>query len=367
MSMTRIKDIIHSLEAWAPVSYAENYDNVGLISGDSSKEVTGVLVSLDCTEEVVDEAIAKNCNLIVSHHPIVFKGLKRFTGSNYVERTVIKAIKNDVALYAIHTNLDNIRGGVNKRISDIIGLENTRILSPKSNRLEKITFFVPTDQAEAVRSAVFEAGGGEIGDYANCSFNLVGEGTFLPGGDAQPFIGKPGALQIEPETRVELMYPDFLRSRILAALKQAHPYEEVAYYIHRLENANETVGSGMIGSTGEPWEITAFLEHLKKSMKLKVIKHTKITSTSVRSIAVCGGSGSFLLKDAKRAGADVFITSDFKYHEFFDAEDEIVIVDIGHYESERFTIDLIGDFISKKFSTFATHLTGVVTNPIHYF
>ncbi|HKL04099.1 MAG TPA: Nif3-like dinuclear metal center hexameric protein [Cryomorphaceae bacterium] len=365
--MTRIKDIIHSLEAWAPVSYAENYDNVGLISGDSSKEVTGVLVSLDCTEEVVDEAIKKNCNIIVSHHPIIFKGLKRLTGANYVERTVIKAIKNDVALYAIHTNLDNIQTGVNKKIADIIGLENTRILSPKSNRLEKITFFVPTVHANKVRSAVFEAGGGEIGDYANCSFNLIGEGTFKPGDSANPFIGERGELQIESETRIEVMYPDFARRRILHALKQAHPYEEVAYSIHQLENTNETVGSGMLGSTSEPIEPMEFLQHLKNAMELKVLKHTSITDSTVRTIAVCGGSGSFLLRDAKAAGADLFITSDFKYHEFFDAEDQIIIVDIGHYESERFTIDLIADFISKKFSTFATHLTGVVTNPIHYF
>ncbi|MFN2429388.1 MAG: Nif3-like dinuclear metal center hexameric protein [Cryomorphaceae bacterium] len=365
--MTRIKDIIHSLEAWAPVSYAENYDNVGLIAGGSSNEISGVLVSLDCTEAVVDEAIAKNCNLIVSHHPIVFKGLKRLTGSNYVERTVIKAIKNDIALYAIHTNLDNIEGGVNKKISDLLGLESTRILAPKSNRLEKITFFVPKDHAETVRNALFKAGGGEIGNYSNCSFNLLGEGTFLPGADAEPFIGNAGNLQVEAEMRIEVMYPDYLRRKILEALKDAHPYEEVAYYIHQLENANETIGSGMVGNTTAPFEPMEFFSHIKQSMKLQVFKHTGICKDAIRSVAVCGGSGSFLLRDAMAARADVFITSDFKYHEFFDAEDKIIIVDIGHYESERFTIDLIADFLSKKFSTFATHLTGVVTNPIHYF
>lgn len=364
--MTRIKDIIHSLEAWAPPAFAESYDNVGLLVGDCNREISGVLVSLDCTEAVVNEAIEKNCNLILSHHPILFKGLKKLTGSNYVERTIARALKNDIALYAIHTNLDSVETGVNKRISDLLGLQHPRILSPKAALLEKIVFFVPQMNAEVVRQALFEVGAGEIGKYAACSFNVLGEGTFTPRDGANPAIGKIGVPHSEKEVRVELMFYQYLRNSVIATLKNAHPYEEVAYYIQGLENENQTVGSGMIGEVSEPQDARKFLEFVKEAMGLHVLKCTNYESTSIKRVAVCGGAGSFLLSAAKRAGADIFITSDFKYHEFFDADNELIIADIGHYESERFTVNLIGENIRKKFSTFATHLTEVNTNPIHY-
>lgn len=365
--MTKIKDIIDSLEEWAPKSFAENYDNPGLIVGDKNAEVKAVLVSLDCTEDVVAEAIEKGCNLIVSHHPIVFKGLKKLTGGNYVERTVIKAIQNDIALYAIHTNLDNVATGVNRMISDLIGLKNTRILSPKSGFLEKLEVFVPPDQKDQLREAIFSVGGGQIGEYSKCSFNTEGIGTFLPGDDSNPYSGEKGKLEEADETKIEIMYPVNLRSRVISAMKDAHPYEEVAHYIHALSNEHQYLGSGMIGDLEVKMDLNAFLSHLKDSMKLKVIRHTKAISRNIEKVALCGGSGSFLLGAAKGARADIFITGDFKYHEFFDAENDIVIADIGHYESERFTVDLLGAFIRKKFSTFATHFTEVNTNPIHYF
>lgn len=364
--MIRIKDITDHLDNLAPVAYAESYDNVGLLVGEKENEVTSVLVSLDCTEEVVKEAIKLGANLIVSHHPIIFKGLKSLTGKNYVERTVMLAIRNDIALYAIHTNLDNISHGVNKRISDIIGLKETTILQPKSGALQKITFFVPVVQAHAVTEALFAAGGGSQGLYSECSFRLNGKGTFKPLEGSDPFLGEIGNREEVDETRVELMYPTYLNSRIRKALKAAHPYEEVAFYQEDLANENQYLGSGMIGELPEPTDVLDFLTNVKSKMQVKVIRHTRISNKLVKKVAVCGGSGSFLLGAAKRAGADVYITADFKYHEFFDAEDSIVIADIGHYESEQFTIDLLAEAIREKFRTFATHLTTVHTNPIHY-
>lgn len=364
--MTRIKDIIHSLEEWAPPAFAESYDNVGLLVGDQNETVTSVLISLDCTEEVVKEAITKGCNMIVSHHPILFKGFKRFNASNYVERTVAMAIKNDIALYAIHTNLDNVHDGVNKKICDLIGLENTQILAPKGQNLEKLVFFVPTQQAEEVRDALFNAGAGTIGNYSGCSFNVSGNGTYTPRAGANPTIGEVGKPHSEEETRIEIMIPVYLRTKVLETLKKVHPYEEVAYFVHPIENKNQYTGSGMIGFLPEAKEPLEFFKLLKNQMELEVIKCTSFGLGMIKKVAVCGGSGSFLLKDAMRQNADVFITGDFKYHEFFDAENKIIIADIGHYESERFTIDLIAEKIRKKFSTFATHLTEVNTNPIHY-
>ena len=365
--MLQIKEICRYLEQWAPIAYSESYDNVGLLVGDRENEVSGILVSLDCTEAIIDEAIEKGCNMVVSHHPIVFKGLKSLTGKTYVERTILKAIKNGIALYAIHTNLDSVLTGVNGKIADRLGLVSRTVLSPKRGALNKLTLFVPKKDAEKVRTAMFEAGGGVIGNYSGCSFNLEGTGTFHPEEGARPAIGSVGKTQEEEETRVEMMFPAFLSSKVLAAMKVAHPYEEVAYYLHSLENENQYVGSGMVGELPAPMEGADFLSFLKDSMKLKVIRHTEILNKDIKKVAICGGSGSFLLGDAKRSEADVFITGDFKYHEFFDSEGELMIADIGHYESERFTIDLIADYLRENFTTFAVRLTEVNTNPIHYF
>src|SRR5690554_6721466 len=260
--MTHIKDIIHSLENWASPALAESYDNVGLLVGDKNKEVTGIMISLDCTEKVVQEAIDAGCNLVVSHHPLIFKGFKKLTGSNYVERTIELAIKNDIALYAIHTNLDNVHYGVNKQISDRIGLRDTRILSPKSGRLQKLEFFVPESNLVEVREAIFNAGGGRIGNYDECSFNTAGIGTFTPGANANPTVGEIGKMQMEPEMRVEILVPDYMSKTAIAAMRKAHPYEEVAYYLHQLENTHQDIGSGMIGKLKEPMKTMDFMTML---------------------------------------------------------------------------------------------------------
>ncbi len=365
-SILKIKDVISFLDSFAPRSYQESYDNSGLITGDTDTAVRGILVTLDSTEAVVDEAILSHCNLIIAHHPIVFKGLKKLTGSHYVERVVIKAIKNDIAIYAIHTNLDNVHTGVNRKICEKIGLSSLRILSPRNDTLSKLVVFVPLENTDRVLSSLYAAGAGKIGRYNDCSFQVEGTGTFVPGDNAQPYVGKRSEKESVQENRIEILFPSFLQSAILEALRRAHPYEEVAYYITLLANENQDVGAGMTGELAAPMEPLAFLTGLKKSMKLKVIRHTNLLEAPVRKVAFCGGSGSFLLNKAIDAGAQIFITSDFRYHDFFDADGRIVIADIGHYESEVFTKDLIADVLMKKFPTFAIIFAKSVTNPISY-
>ncbi|RCR66518.1 Nif3-like dinuclear metal center hexameric protein [Larkinella punicea] len=370
-----IRDITTCLEAWAPLAYQESYDNAGLIVGDAAAEVTGILVTLDVTEAVVEEAIRKNCNLIVAHHPIVFRGLKKFNGRNYVERVVIKAIKNDVALYAAHTNLDNIAGGVSFRIADQLGLQKVRILAPKSDVLMKLVTFVPNEQegpafkeaTQTVLNALYEAGVGQIGQYDHCSFRTEGTGTFRGNDTSKPALGKSGEDTRAYENRIEAIFPAYLQPKVLAALRKAHPYEEVAYYLTALTNENQEVGSGAVGELPEPLSEVDFLAHLKTQMNLSVIRHTALRGLPVRRVAVCGGAGGFLLNDALKAGADVFITADYKYHEFFDADSRIIIADIGHYESEVFTKDLIQQYLLKKNDTFAVILSEIDTNPVLYY
>lgn len=366
MSRIKVKDVTRHLEILAPPAYQESYDNSGLLTGDPEQEVTGILLTLDCTEAVVSEAIARNSNMIVAHHPIIFRGLKRLTGSNYVERTVIHAIRQNIAIYAIHTNLDNVQNGVNRKICEKIGLINLSILAPKTQALTKLVTFIPVERAGEVLDALYAAGAGQIGNYENCSFTVEGQGTFKPNEKASPAIGQRLVQEVVRETRAEVIFPSHLQGQILRALRQAHPYEEVAYYLTRLENPNQEVGSGMIGELPAPQEPSEFLRRLKTSMDLKVIRHTRITDQPVKKVAVCGGSGSFLLPQARQAGAQVYVSADFKYHEFFDAEDRIIIADIGHYESEVFTRELLGEVLIKKFPNFAINFSETVTNPISY-
>ncbi|MFD2554035.1 Nif3-like dinuclear metal center hexameric protein [Sphingobacterium tabacisoli] len=363
----KVKEITQYLEQIAPLSYQESYDNSGLIVGHPDDEIHKALISLDCTEAVVEEAIAKGCNLIISHHPIVFKGLKKFNGRNYVERTVMKAIKNNIALYAIHTNLDNIIGGVSSKIAEKLGLRNQAILSPKSGLLKKLVVYVPRANVEDVRQALFDAGAGSIGDYDQCSYNTAGYGTFRPLSGANPAIGTVGTQERVEETKIEVVFPGPIERQIVVAMLSAHPYEEVAYHIVNLENTLQQVGSGVIGNLAEPMEANSVLHYLKERLKLNVIRHTELPNKQIERIAVCGGAGGFLLNEAKRSGADIFITADYKYHEFFDAEGDLVIADIGHFESEQFTQELLLEIIQKKFVNFAVLLTEIDTNPIKYY
>lgn len=364
--MAKISEILKEIESIAPRTYQENYDNARLIVGTSNWDCTGVLLTLDSTEDVIDEAIEKGVNLVVAHHPIVFKGLKSITGANYVERTILKAIKNDIAIYACHTNLDNQLVGVNAKICEKIGLQNTKILQPKLNTLLHLITFAPKKDAETVRRAMFQAGAGKIGNYDSCSYNLDGFGTYRANENANPTIGNIGEVHTEPETRIEVLVPKHLQYSILSALKQAHPYEEVAYFLTETINENQEIGSGMTGELPEEMDSLEFLKQLKVKMNTKLIRHTKLVKKHIKTVAVCGGVGSFLLPFAKRAKADIYITADYKYHEFFDAENDIIIADIGHFESEQFTNEIFAEIITKKYSNFAVHFSKIDTNPINY-
>lgn len=366
MSSSKIKDVTAYLESLAPRAYQESYDNSGLLTGDPLSDVTGVLVTLDCTEAVVSEAVAAGANLIVAHHPVIFKGLKRLTGQTYVERTVIAAIRNNIAIYAAHTNLDNVYAGVNSKIAGKIGLVNTRILSPRKGTLSKLVTFVPQTHVEQVLDALYKAGAGQVGQYKNCSFRVTGRGTFEPGDGTHPFVGKPGQPEAVDETRIEVIFPGVIESAVMSALRASHPYEEIAHYLTSLENINQEVGAGLIGELPAAEEPITFLGRLKKHMNLPMVRHTPLLERPIRKVALCGGSGSFLLQDAISQGADAYVSADFKYHEFFDADGKILIADIGHYESEQYTKDLFQEVLSKKFPTFAINFSKTVTNPISY-
>lgn len=362
----KIQQIIESLEILAPLVYQEHYDNAGLLTGRPEWEVSNALLTLDVTEGVIEEAIEKHCNLVIAHHPVIFGGLKRLTGKNHVERTVIKAIKNDVAIYAAHTNLDNVHTGVNNMICEKLGLVNRHILSPTHNTLKKIYTFAPVADAEKVRQALFDAGAGAIGHYSEASFNTTGTGTFKGDDSTHPYVGEKGQRHQEPETRIEVLFPTHLENRILNALLKAHPYEEVAYDIISLDNANGQIGSGMVGELEESMEEKSFLHLVKKSMRADGVRYTPLSGKKVKKVAVCGGAGSFLLAAAIRSGADVFVSADFKYHEFFNADNQIVIADIGHFESEQFTIDIFYQYLTERFRNFAPLKSNVRTNPINY-
>ena len=364
----QIATILAYLESIAPPVYQESYDNAGLLTGSGSWECSGVLTTLDATEEVVLEAIARGCNLVVAHHPIIFSGLKKINGKNYIEKAVIAAIKHDIALYAIHTNLDNVMSeGVNGRMAAQLGLINGRPLLPKEGTLQKLFCFVPVTHLDLVRNAIFSAGAGHIGGYTECSFSSEGTGTFKGGATSRPFAGRPGIRQEEKETRVEVLLPAYLSRRVVEAMVAVHPYEEVAYDLVDLANTHPDVGSGLIGELPEPLEETIFLEKIRRVFRVPVIRHTRLTGRLVKRCALCGGAGSPLISRALAAGADFYITADIKYHEFFDANGGLVIADIGHFESEQFTIDLLFEVLREKFLNFAVLKSDTKTNPVNYY
>jgi len=365
--MAKLKEIINYLENLAPLSLQESYDNAGLIVGDSNINVSTILITLDVTEEIINEAIEKNAQLIIAHHPIIFSGLKKITGKNYVERCIIKAIKNEIAIYAAHTNLDNVTGGVNSKICEKLKLQNCKILQPASDQLKKLVTFIPTEHSDKVREAVFSAGAGNIGKYDSCGYSTNGIGSFRGNENSQPFSGEKGKTQIENEVRFETIFPTYLQGKIIQALLNSHPYEEVAYDIYSLENKFNKVGMGMVGILPTPVSEKEFLIQLKNTFKTGVIKHTALLKKEVKKVTICGGAGSFLLKQAIAANADFFVSGDFKYHEFFDAENKIVIADVGHFESEQFTKELFYELLTKKFPKFAIHLSEANTNPVFYF
>jgi dinuclear metal center YbgI/SA1388 family protein len=362
----QIQNIINELEQFAPSALKEDFDNVGLLVGDASDEVKGVLITLDITEKVIDEAIEKDCNLVVAHHPIMLSGLKKINGRNATERIVIKAIRNNIALYASHTNADSVINGVSGKMCEKLGLENCKVLSPKKESLLKLVTFVPSEQAETVRTAIFDAGAGQIGNYDACSYNLSGEGTFRGDENTNPYVGEKGKIHTEKETRIETILPSHIKNRVIKALIKAHPYEEVAYDLYPLANEWKTTGLGMVGELPHEIDEATFLNRLKNTFQTGCVRYTDLLNKPIKRVALCGGSGSFLLGKAIAEKADVFVTGDFKYHQFADAEGRILIADIGHFESEQYTKEVFFEILTKKFSNFAIHLSNVNTNPVNY-
>jgi dinuclear metal center YbgI/SA1388 family protein len=362
----KLQTIINQLEQWAPLSLQESYDNSGLLIGNREMEITGVLVTLDVTEFVLKEALEKTCNLIIAHHPVIFKGLKSITGGNAVEKVVVRAIKKDLAIYAIHTNLDNIQNGVNGILSEKLGLSGTRILAPKKEMLRKLVTFCPTSHADAVREALFSAGAGRIGNYDSCSFNAEGQGTFRGLENTNPYVGEKGKLHFEPEIKIETIYPVYLEKNVIRAMNDAHPYEEVAYDIYSLGNVFNQTGAGMVGELEKPMEEKPFLEFVKSVTGTPCIRHSGFMEKKIKKVAICGGAGSFLIHDAIRAEADIFLTGDIKYHDFFEGNSKMMIADIGHFESEQFAKDLISSLLIKKFSNFAVLISETNTNSVNY-
>jgi dinuclear metal center YbgI/SA1388 family protein len=366
----KLRAITQILEKTAPLNYQESYDNSGLITGNNDQEISKVLLCLDCLESIVEEAIEKGCELIIAHHPIVFSGLKKLNGKNYIERVIIKAIKNDIAIYACHTNLDNVlKNGVNQKIAQKLGLKNQQILAPKSNLMSKLVVYCTSEKpeiVEKVRENLFANGAGHISDYSNCSFNTEGKGSYFPGESTNPAFGEKGKTNFMDETKIEVIVMNQNVNRILAEVNKVHPYEEVAYEIIPIKNPNQHIGSGMIGELQTEMSTKDFLSFLKKEMKTECIRHTDIHTEKVKKIAVCGGSGSFLLDEAKGQKADVFITADYKYHQFFDAENKIIIADIGHYESEQFTVELFEEILKDKTPGVVLIKTEMNTNPVNY-
>lgn len=362
-----IKDVITHMESLAPLAYAEGFDNVGLLVGNKNTTLTGVLITHDTLEEVVDEAIAKKCNLIVSFHPIVFSGIKKFNGQDYVNRVVIKAIKHDIAIYATHTALDNVQHGVNSTICNQLNLVNRRILNPKKDFIRKLTTYVPVKDADKLRSKLFKAGAGSIGNYDNCSFNIIGEGTFKGNDNSNPKVGEKGKLHVEKEVQLNITFEQHQEGKILHTLFTNHPYEEVAYEITKLTNSYQKIGLGMVGELENAMDEQAFLNYLKKQMNTECVRHSKLLDKPIKTIAVLGGSGASAIHQAKKSGADAYITSDLKYHDFYQAENSILLCDIGHYESEQYTKSLLYEFLSKKLPNFAIVLSGINTNPVNYF
>ncbi len=362
----KLSSIIKILEAEVPLKYQEPYDNSGLNVGEPGIQVTGILLCIDVTPAIIDEAVANKANLVISHHPVIFSAVKQLTGATLTEKVIVYAIKKGIAIYCMHTNIDNAFNGVNRKICEKLGLTNCRILVPAKNSLKKLVTFIPSDHAEKLRSALFSAGAGEIGNYGSCSFNSEGKGSFMAKEGASPFVGEIGRIHYEDEIKIETIVPADKLKQVVAALMENHPYEEAAYDIYPLDNDYNRVGSGMTGELEKPVKAIDFLKLVKEIFNCKILRHSLLPDVTIQKVAVCGGSGAFLIPSASAAGADVFITGEIKYHQFFDGNEKLIVADIGHYESEQFTVEIFYDILIKKLPNFAIHFSRIHSNSVHY-
>ncbi len=362
-----VREITSCLEQWAPLAYAEDFDNVGLLVGDLDQKIERALITHDAIETVIDEAIKEKCKLIICFHPIIFQGLKRITTSTYVERAVAKAIKNDIAIYALHTALDVQLYGVNKGLADALQLSNRKVLIPSKGSLIKLNTYVPHAHLKTVQEALFSAGAGALGNYSECSFSSEGTGSFMPLEGSSAYVGKKGNRHAEPETQLQVVLPKHYKNKVISALQLFHPYETVAYELSVLENTRTDLGMGCMGQLPNPIEEQDFFKDLKNILNTPMLRHSGFMGKKIERVALLGGSGSFAINAAKHQNADVFITADLKYHDFFKSENKVLLIDVGHYESEQFTKKIIMEFLSKNFPNFAFISSKTDTNPVHYF
>lgn len=363
----RAGEIVDIIESFAPSGIQEEWDNSGMITGDPETEVNAALICLDITEKVMDEAMELGCNMIISHHPLVFSGLKKFSGTDPVSRMVRRAIRDKLVIFSAHTNLDQVPGGISGAMADRIGLKEKKILVPRQGDLVKLTTFIPEGHFSIVSESVFQAGAGHIGNYDSCGFSVSGSGSFRAGQGADPYAGKVGELHHEAEKRFETIFPKHLGKRVISALIKAHPYEEVAYDLYPVKNVNTALGLGIVGVLDRGIAGRDFLQLIKERFATGCIRHSELPEKPVKKVAVMGGSGIDYLPHALNSGADAFITADIKYHHFFNADGNILLMDIGHYESEQLAREVLNDLILKKITNFAVHLSKTSTNPIKYF
>lgn len=363
----KIKEFIKDFEQIIPARQAEDFDNVGLLCGNPDREISGILIAHDALESVIDEAIIKDFNLVLCFHPIIFSGLKSITGKNYVEKAVLKALENKIAIYAIHTAFDNDYFGVNFKICEILGVKDQKILLPKQNQLKKLEVYVPVDAAENLKNAMFEAGAGNIGFYDECSFSINGNGTFRALEGSNPVVGNQNERENAKEVLLSVIFEDYKKNQILFAMQQNHPYEEVAYQLIALDNDNQYTGLGRFGDLETEMDETGFLTFVKEKFNINVIRHNPLTQKKIKRVGVLGGSGASGIKAALAVKCDAYLTGDVKYHDFFSGEEKMLICDIGHFESEQFVVQQLFEILSEKFTTFAIAKTTIKTNPVNYF
>ncbi len=364
MKYSTIGDLSSALESVAPSLYAESYDNVGLLVGRSEWKCEKVLVALDITEAVVQEAIEKGVQAIVAHHPVIFGGIQRLTGEDTAQRAIELAIKHSIALLACHTNLDAIEGGVSYRMAQAISLVNVRTLQPRSGLLWNLIVYVPAESAETLLEALWEAGAGKMGAYDECAFRSHGLGSFRPKEGAHPHNGVIGERAFADEIRLELLVPEGARKKVHQCMMEHHPYEEIAHSWLKHDGVHHSVGFGAIGQ----WDACDWPEavrRIKTAFGVASFRHTMPIASDYRTVAVCGGAGADLLAQAKSQQAELFITSDITYHRYFGADDRLVFIDIGHWESEQHAMELLIDIVREKFPNFAVLKSETNTNPMH--
>jgi dinuclear metal center YbgI/SA1388 family protein len=362
-------NIIKIIEDWAPKSIAWEKDNVGLQVGSLRREVKNILLCLDVNEKVIDEASKKNCNLIISHHPLLFRSLKKIDIERDQKSKILeKLIKKDITLYSAHTNLDFTKDGVSFQLADKLGLSNQRFLLNKSSNLNKLIVFVPVDNADKVAEAMHSAGAGIIGEYSHCSFRTIGMGTFKGSNKSKPSMGVKGKLNKVSEVKIEVLVNSFDLHKVISSMKKIHPYEEVAFDVYPMVNENFNYGMGVIGDLKKELTAKEFLTYVSKSLRINNFRFNKGSKFRIKKVAVCGGSGSDLLETAIKSKADAFVTADVKYHTFQDAEDEILLIDAGHYETEIHSLNAIKNRIenSLKDKVKVYKFSGT-TNPIVFY